>query len=157
MKRLVILLVIVLLVAGGAGAAWWFLLRKAPVDSAAQAEAAPETENKDAMRLRFIELEPMILPIIREGQVTLHLTVVLAVELVEPRPAIEIAMVQRPLRDALFSTLHAVFALRYIQEQGFEHPLVQQRLMQASERVLGPGSVKAILLRHIQLRPPITG
>ena len=163
MKRLVILLVIVLLFAGGGGAAWWFLLREVPEDEAAAAATAAETEgesegeDKEKVRRRFIELEPLTLPIIREGQVTLHLTVGLAVELNEPRPAIEIVTIQRPLRDAILSALHAVYALRYIQEQGFEHPLVRQRLTLASERVLGPGSVKAILLRHIRLRPPITG
>jgi flagellar basal body-associated protein FliL len=159
MKRLVILLVIVLLFAGGAGVAWWFLLREAPVDETAEAdpEAAFESEDKDKARLRFIEFEPLVLPIIREGQVTLHLTVGLAVELVEPMPAIEIVKMQRPLRDALLSALHAIYALRYIQEQGFEHPLVRQHMMQASEDVLGPGSVKGILLRHIRIQPPVTG
>ena len=124
---------------------------------AAAAEGEAESEDRNKLRRRFIEFEPLILPIIREGQVTLHLTVGLAVELVEPRPALEIVSIQRPLRDALLSALHAVFALRYIQEQGFEHPLVRQRLTLAGERVLGPGSVKAILLRHIRLQPPVTG
>ncbi|MHA1600075.1 MAG: hypothetical protein ACTSW2_04550 [Alphaproteobacteria bacterium] len=155
MKRLVILLVIVLLVAGGGGAAWWFLLREAPVDAAAEAEATPETESEDAARKRFVELEPMVLPIIREGQVTLHLTIVLVVELTTPIPKVEIAQKQRPLRDAIITELHSVYALRYIQEKGFDHPIVRERLMRASERVLGLGTVKALLVRKIGTQVPL--
>ncbi len=155
MKRIVILLVIVLLVAGGGGAAWWFLLREAPVDAAAEAEAPPETENEDSARKRYVELEPMVLPIIREGQVTLHLTLVLAVELTKPLPEVEVARLQRPLRDAIFTELHSVYALRYVQEKGFDHPLVRERLLRASERVLGPGAVKAILVRKIGTQVPL--
>ena len=157
MKRLVILIVIVLLLAGGGGAAWWFLLREAPAEATAAAEGEPVPEAKGAVRKRYIELEPMILPIIREGQVTLHLTIVLAVELVTPMPEAEVARMQRPLRDAIFSELHAVYALRHIQEKGFDHPLVRELLTRASERILGPGSVKGLLVRNIQARPPVTG
>jgi len=155
MKRLVILIVIVLLVAGGGGAAWWFLLREPPADAAAEAEGAPETENENSARMRFVELEPMVLPIIREGQVTLHLTVMLAVELTTPLPEIEVARIQRPLRDAIFSELHAVYALRHVQEKGFDHPIVRERLTRASERILGSGEVKAVLVRKIGAQPPL--
>ncbi len=155
MKRLVILVVIVLLVAGGGGAAWWFLLREAPADATAEADRAPETEDKDSVRKRYVELEPMVLPIIREGQVTLHLTVVLAVELITPMPEVDVARLQRPLRDAIFSELHAVYALRYVQEKGFDHPIVRERLMRASERILGPGQVRAVLVRKIGAQVPL--
>lgn len=151
MKRLILLVVVVLLLAGGGGAAWWFFLREAP----AEADAAPETESKESRRKRFVELEPMVLPIIREGQVTLHLTIVLAVQLTEPMPEVNVARLQRPLRDALFSELHAVYALRYVQEKGFDHPLVRERLMRASERILGAGEVTAVLVRKLGANPPL--
>jgi len=155
MKRIVILLVLVLLLAGGGGAAWWFLLREVPVDAAAEAEGVPETESENSARMRYVELEPMVLPIIREGQVTLHLTLVLAVELTTPMPAVEVARLRRPLRDAIFTELHSVYALRYVQEKGFNHPIVRERLMRASERVMGPGAIKAILVRKIGTQVPL--
>lgn len=153
MKRLVILLVIVLLFAGGGGGAWWFLLREPPVDETA--EVALETEIVDTARKRFVELEPMVLPIIREGQVTLHLTIVLVVELTEPTTKVVIAQKQRPLRDAILSELHAVYALRYVQEKGFDHPIVRERLTRASERVMGTGSIKALLVKKIGAQAPL--
>ena len=114
MKRIVILLVIVLLVVGGGGAAWWFLLREVPAEEGAEAEGSPDTENEDSARKRYVELEPIVLPIIREGQVTLHLTLVLAIELVTPISVVEVARLQRPLRDAVFTELHSIYALRYV-------------------------------------------
>jgi len=154
MKRLVILIVIVLLVAGGGGAAWWFLLREAPAEETAEGEAQPDTENAISARVRYVEIEPMVLPIIREGQVTLHLTIVLTVELTTPMPKVDVARIQRPLRDAIFSELHAVYALRYVQEKGFDHPIVRQRLMHASEKILGAGEVKDVLVRKIGTQVP---
>jgi flagellar protein FliL len=158
MKRLVILIVIVLLVAGGGGAAWWFLLREVPAEAVAEGadgEAIPEPEPKDSARKRFIEMEPMVLPIIREGQVTLHLTLVLAIELTSSLPKVEIAKLRRPLRDAILTELHSVYALRYVQEKGFDYPLVRERLLRISERVLGPGTVKAVLVRKIGTQVPL--
>jgi len=156
MKRLVILIVIVLLVAGvGGGAAWWFVLREVPVDEVAELNEELGEETGDFARKRFIELEPMVLPIIREGQVTLHLTIVLAVELTTPMAKFEIARIQRPLRDAILSELHAVYALRYIQEKGFDHPIVRERLTQVSERILGAGEVKSVAVRKIGSQAPL--
>jgi flagellar FliL protein len=155
MKRLVILIVIVLLVAGGGGAAWWFLLREVPIDETAEAAGEPETETLESARKRFIELEPLVLPIIREGQVTLHLTLVLSVELTTPMPKPEVARMQRPLRDAIISELHAVYALRYVQEKGFDHPLVRERLLRASERIMGQGEIKDVLVRKIGTQAPL--
>ena len=155
MKRIVILLVIVLLVVGGGGAAWWFLLREVPAEEGAEAEGAPDTENDDYARKRYVELEPIVLPIIREGQVTLHLTLVLAIELVTPISVVEVARLQRPLRDAVFTELHSIYALRYVQEKGFDHPIVRERLIRASGRVVGLGTVKAILVRKIGTQVPL--
>ena len=155
MKRLVILIVIILLVAGGGGAAWWFLLREVPADATAEAEATQETESEDATRKRFVELEPMVLPIIREGQVTLHLTIVLVVELTEAMPKVDIAKAQRPLRDAIFSELHSIYALRYVQDKGFDHPIVRKLLIRASERVFGDGRVKSVLVSKIGTQVPL--
>jgi hypothetical protein len=156
MKRLAILIVIVLLVAGGGGAAWWFLLREPPAETAAEAEAetAAEAEVATAARKRFVNLDPIVLPIIREGQVTLHLTVVLSVELVNLTPKEEIEQMRRPLRDAIFTELHGIFALRYVQEKGFDLPIVRELLLRASRRVLGEDEVRAVLVRNVATQVP---
>ena len=154
MKRLVILIVIVLLVAGGGGAAWWFLLREPPVDAAAAGEAGAEEEAETALRKRFVDLDPIVVPIIREGQVTLHLTLILTVELTKPMLVTDIDLIRRPLRDAIFTELHGIYALRYVQEKGYDLPIVRELLVRASQKVLGDGEVKAVLVRNIGSNVP---
>ena len=80
---------------------------------------------------------------------------VLAIELVTPISVVEVARLQRPLRDAVFTELHSIYALRYVQEKGFDHPFVRERLIRASGRVVGLGTVKAILVRKIGTQVPL--
>jgi len=159
MKRLAILIVIVLLVAGGGGAAWWFLLREPPADAAAAGEAGAgaEGEAETAQRKRFVDLEPIVLPIIREGQVTLHLTLILSVELTKSATKDEIEQMRRPLRDAIFTELHGIYALRYVQEKGFDLPIVRELMLRASRRALGEAEVKAVVVRGMGSNVPQKG
>lgn len=156
MKRLAILVVLVLVVAGAGGAGWWFFLREQPSQDVAEAEAQPERDEGAPME-RFVKLEPMILPVLREGRVILHLTVELTVELAKPRTVDELDALAPRLRDALISELHGIFAYRHIQDGGYDLPVVRQRLFLASERVLGADEVKSVLIQNIYQRAPNTG
>lgn len=154
MKRLAILVLLVLVLGGGGAAgAWWFYLREPP--GAQAAEAGEGGEN--AARKRFVELDPMVFPIIREGQVILHLTLAVAFELDTARPVDEITRTLPLLRDAVFSELHSVFALRYVQERGYDLPFVKDRARLAGERILGAGEIRTVLLQHVNERKPRNG
>ena len=153
MKKLAILLVLLLLLGGAGGAGWWFFLREQP--EAGSAEAVEEESLVRATRV--IKLDPIILPVIREGQVTLHVTVVVVIELVKAVPLEELRVFSHPLRDSMLSELHGMYASRYVQERGYNLPVVKERLSKAAERVLGAGSVKAVLLKDINKRALSTG
>ena len=155
MKKLAILLVVVLILGGGAGAGWWFFLREQPEGEEARAAAA---EAQSLVPLaRVIKLDPIILPVIREGQVTLHITAVVVVELTKPTELENLLQFSAPLRDTMLSELHGVYSIRYVQERGYNIPIVRERLGQAAERVLGEGMVKSVRLQDIIKRVPDTG
>ena len=80
MKKVVILIVLVAVLAGAGGAGWWFFLREAP-EELEVAEVDPQTADGS----RTIDLQPIVLPILRKGQVTQHLTLVLSIEFAEPK------------------------------------------------------------------------
>ncbi len=151
MKKLAILLVLLLLLGGAGGAGWWFFLREQP--AAGSVEAAAEESLVRATRA--IKLDPIILPVIREGQVTLHVTVVVVIELTEPVPLEALRVFSHPLRDSMLSELHGMYASRYVQERDL--PIVKERLSKAAERVLGAGSVKGVMLKDINKRAFTTG
>ena len=150
MKILVILFVVFLVLGGGGGGVWWFLLREAPEGD--QAEIAKADATALTSMVRVIRLDPIILPVLREGQVTLHVTAVVVIELtgsVEKRALREFA---EPLRDAMLSALYGIYSVRYVQERGYNIPAVRERLILAAERVLGEGAVKTVRLQDINKR-----
>ncbi len=153
MKKLAILLVLLLLLGGAGGAGWWFFLREQP-----KADSAETAEEESLIRAtRFIKIDPIILPVIREGQVTLHVSVVVVIELTEAIPLEGLRVFSHPLRDILLSELHGMYANRYVQEHGYNLPIVKERLSKAAERVFGEGSVKGVMLKDVNKRPFTTG
>ncbi len=153
MKKLAILLVLLLLLGGAGGAGWWFFLREQP-----EAGSAEAVEEESLIRAtRVLRLDPIILPVIREGQVMLHVTVVVVIELVKAVPLRELRVFSQPLRDSMLSELHGMYAIRYVQERGYDLPMVRERLSQAAERVLGTGSVNRVMLEDVNKRALGTG
>jgi flagellar basal body-associated protein FliL len=153
MKKLAIILVLLLLLGGAGGAGWWFFLRAQP-----EAGSAEAVEEESLIRAtRAIRLDPIILPVIREGQVTLHVTVVIVIELTKAVPLSELRVFSHPLRDSMLSELHGMYASRYVQERGYNLPVVKERLSKAAERVLGAGSVRGVLLKDLNKRALDTG
>ncbi len=153
MKKLAILLVLLLLLGGAGGAGWWFFLREQPEADSAEAVA----EESLIRATRVIRLDPIILPVIREGQVTLHVTVVVVIELTKVVALTELRVFSQPLRDTMLSELHGMYASRYVQERGYNLPIVRERLSEAAERVLGAGSVKRVRLQDVNKRALDTG
>jgi len=153
MKKLAILLVLLLLLGGAGGAGWWFFLREQP-----EAGSAEAVEEESLIRAtRVLRLDPIILPVIREGQVMLHVTVVVVIELVKAVPLTELRVFSQPLRDSMLSELHGMYAIRYVQERGYDLPMVRERLSEAAERVLGAGSVIRVTLEDLNKRALGTG
>ncbi len=155
MKKLVILLVVFLLLGGGSGAAWWFLMRAQPEGELAGISAEDATAL--ISMIRVLRLDPIVLPVIREGQVTIHITAVVVIELTEGLEREDLREVSEPLRDAMLSALYGIYAVRYVQERGYDIPVVRQRLSLAAERILGDGTVKSVWLQDITKRVPASG
>jgi hypothetical protein len=149
MKRILVLVVLVLLVAGGGGgAAWWFLLREEPPP-----EMAVRTE-PDAPT--YIEFDPIVLPLIHEGQVTKHVTFRIVLEMNEADED-RVLLAKRQLTDAFIQELHGLLALRFVREMGDPSPLMQRRLLVASDRLLGAGVVDRVNVSEFGRRTPIRG
>ena len=155
MKKLVILLVVFLVFGGGGGGAWWFLMRQQPEEGLAEISAEEATSLIAVIRV--LRLDPIVLPVVREGQVTIHITTVVVIELTEALEEADLRDFTEPLRDAMLSELYGVYSVRYVQERGYDIPVVRERLILAAERVLGEGTVKRVRLQDIGKRVPASG
>ena len=141
MKRLMIFLVLFLVLAGGAGgAAWWFLLR--------EPEGEPEVVEVPVIESAFIEFQPMILPIIERGRITNQVTMTVVIELPEGEDQSRAEMYKPKLRDLFFSELHALFALKYVTDRGYDGEIVKNRLMEVAEKVVGRDVLRGIELQQ---------
>lgn len=155
MKILVILLVVFLVLGGGGGAGWWFFMRDQPEGE--QSEIAEEVATSLIDMSWVIRLDPIVLPVVREDQVTLHVTTTVVIELQKAWRGEVLRKFSEPLRDTLLSALYGVYSVRYVQERGYDIPIVRERLVLAVEQVLGEGTVKTIRLQDISKRVPPSG
>ena len=111
MKRVVILVALVLILVGAGGAGWWFFLREAPAeDGAVATEELAIEDSSDTSRT--VGLAPIVVPILQEGRVIQHLTLLLEVEFAQPELKERIEDLKPRLRDSLIKALHGVLAFK---------------------------------------------
>ena len=150
MKKLIILAVLVLVVLGGSGtAAWYFLLREAPE---AAAEVMPEAPDRV-----FVDLDPMVLSVMRDEQAVRHLTFMIILEVEDLGKRNRVLNATLPLRDAYRHELHSMFSRRIMQNRGDAMPIASKRLMSVSEKILGRGVVDRVLINVMTNRDLETG
>lgn len=154
MKRVAILvgLVLVLVFTGAGGTGWWFFLRDASAQESEEAEEPAADDPVDSVR--SIGIEPIVLPILQEGQVIQHLTLVLKVELSGPEEKEHIKKLRPRLRDSLLKALHGIMAFKHVNARDDIPPIVRERLRKAADDVLGQGRVKAVLVLAMSRRVP---
>lgn len=144
MKRLAIILPVLLIVVGGAAAAVLSMRAQPVLESAERPAADPPA---------YLELRPLVLPMIQAGQVTKHLTLKVVVEVnadyVKP---VEYAL--PVIRDAYFSELHGLLAMRYVREHGNMLGLLGERLVLVSDRLLGEGVIGNVLISELGRQNP---
>ena len=146
MRPLMLVLVMLVVAAVGGAAAWWFLLRGAEQAAVAELKPPPPPE--------FVELDPLVLPLIQEGQVTHHITLTVVVEIASGSKE-QVLLAKRQLTDAFFSELYGLLARRFVRRQADVLPLLRRRLLVVSERLLGPGVVTGVLISEPSRRRPV--
>ena len=138
MRRKMFLALLLLLLLGGGFGIWEFGL---PYLQELKSEEPLIKEEP-----LHITLEPLIVPIIREGAVTGHL--ILEIQLEVPGLAAEAKLRERlpRLTDAFMTELHSLTSLRYVQDRGRDLPFFKQRLRKVADRILGPGVLGDVLI-----------
>lgn len=151
MKKLIIILAVVLLLAGAGGGAWWyFFFNEEKIDLA---EMTPFSE---AVPL-FVDFDPLVLPIIRDGQVTQHLTFTIILEVSSDLSRTQIFYHKRRLNDAYLRELHGLYSHRLVQDRPNVEPLLGKRLLEVSRQVLGTEKVNRVLVSILDRKDLLNG
>ena len=157
-------IVAVALAGGGAAGGYFFFQNQAvasagPVDEMAyaakkekdaKAKSAKE-KNKD---LKFVRLEPMILPIIDNVGVSQVVTLVVALEVNGSEAEAKAQMMAPRLKDAFIQDMYGVLNRKASLEGGvIKVDQLKARLNRATTKVLGEDAVNDVLLQVVQQKP----
>jgi flagellar basal body-associated protein FliL len=114
--------------------------------------AAEEKAEEGVPALHFVELNPLIIPVINEHGVTKMVSLVVAVEVDSQEKADKVTKYSPRLTDAYLSDLYGAFS-HYDPNKGvLPIAYLKKRLNKMSAKVLGDDVVADVLLQVLQSR-----
>lgn len=154
-----------LLLVGAGGAGGYFYFQQTAIASLgpknlaaldakkAEEKAALEAEEM-AKKLRFVELDPIILPIIDKTGVTQVVTLVVSLEVTSEANAEYAQQLAPRLKDAYIQDMYGVLNRKASMEGGvIKVDQLKERLNRISTRVLGDNKVNSVLLQVVNQNP----
>jgi flagellar FliL protein len=97
----------------------------------------------------FVEIQPIVLPVIERDSVTSQVGLVVALELVDGQHGEDVEPKRRQLTDAFIRELHTIYGWRSSNDRVVDEKLIKRRLLITADKVLGQGVVHAILIRQL--------
>lgn len=163
MKYIAILVFAVfLMVAGGAGGYLFFQKQAIASLGNENAEAvkakiardnAVKGEKEAVANLRFVEMEPIILPIIDEHGVSQVVTLIVSLEVQDEAHQKYVERLKPRLKDAYIQDMYGVLNRKASMEAGIiKVDKLKNRLNRVSEKVLGNQKLNDVLLQVVNQR-----
>ena len=158
--RMAIFALLGLLVLGGAAAGGYFFFMKP-----AQASVGETEEHADAgkdsgdhgegfgKKLQYVELDPLILPIVDKTGVTQTVSLIVMIEVDSQSAAQKVQELAPRLTDAYIQNMYGMLHKHEALPDGVvQVGMVKQRLNEVSREVLGADNFKDVLLQVVQQR-----
>jgi flagellar protein FliL len=159
MKLAVIAILALLVVGGGAAGAYFYFDKPAeasagPVDEVAKAAHEAKTaEGAEAPKEQFVQLDPLILPLIGDNGVTQTISLVVSIEVPNEEAAKEVERLSPRLKDAFIQDMYGALNRKSTIENGvLQVAPIKARLNKISTKVLGEDKVNDVLLQIVQQR-----
>ena len=169
MKKIILLLVVALLLGGGGFGAYIYFMKPAEAattdgdhaDAAKASDHAEKSEKKssgghggDHGGYKFVELDPLILPIIDNNGVSQTVSIVVALEVADDATAAKVEGLAPRLKDAYIQEMYGVLNKQAALRGGvIQVSYLKKRLNTISHHVLGEGVINDVLLQVVQQRP----
>ena len=160
---MIALLALVMAGAGGAGGYFFFkqsaVASLGPVETNAMSfklENFKKAEDAEelAKKLRFVELDPIILPIIDQTGVSQVVTLIVSLEVLGDSNADYAKQMAPRLKDAFIQDMYGVLNRKASLEGGvIKVDDLKERLNRVSSKVLGEKKVNGVLLQAVNQRP----
>lgn len=148
MKKLIIV-AIALLLFGSAG-----FMALAFIDNPAEASEAKEAkEGEGAPAPTFVEMKPLVLPVLDKEGISQIVSIVVSLETDTPEKAKEVEALKPRLTDAYIQGMYGVLSSKEVMADGIlQVEYIKGRLNKITNKVLGENKVKDVLLQVVQQR-----
>ncbi len=159
MKKLILALVVLLVLGGGGAGAYFFFMKPAEASIGADEEhqkAAEVAEHGDAKdgKFQYVEMDPLILPIIDKNGIAQTLSLVVAIEVENDHDRDKVERYEPRLKDAYIQEMYGILNKQVALDGGvLKVKMVKDHLREISNRVLGEDAVQDVLLQVVQQRP----
>ena len=141
MKLIIILVFLLLVAAGGGGAYYYFFILSAEQDEMAEEPPPPPPD------IRFIEMDPLRIPVLRGGAVVNYVVLNITLETIGPdNEELATALIPR-LTNAYLTDLNGYFATVPVEDRILVKA-IKRRLQIIANRTLGPGTVSDVLIQN---------
>lgn len=161
--RIIIMAVIALLVLGGGGAGAYFYFNQSAEASADEQEgnhtevAKEDDHNKKkehGEHTEFVELDPLVLPIVDNNGVSQVVSIVVALEVGDAHAVGEVNRLKPRIKDAFIQDMYGMLNRHAALKGGvIQVDILKKRLNNVSAKVLGEDVVYDVLLQVVQQRP----
>ena len=149
MKRLIVILVILLFLGGGGAAAYIVLMGG---DAEADEEMAEAPEETRVLPV-FVEFNPIVLPILGDGEIVQFVSIVVTLEVGSEDEADRVVAFAPRLNDAYMNALYGRLLASEVMNDGVvDLRRIKSRLIEESNHVLGPGTVRDALIQMVSQR-----
>lgn len=169
MRKIIIAVVALLMLGGGGAGAYFYFVQPAEAsagDAAADEIAKGHDEKAKEAKggaggghgsgggTEFVELDPLVLPVIDNRGVTQTVSLVIALEVGTLEKADEIKKLTPRLKDAYIQDMYGVLNSHAALKGGVvQVGAIKERLNKITADVLGEGMVEDVLLQVVQQRP----
>ena len=154
MKKAIIAVIAVLFLGGAGFGAYTFFNKPAEAtetkEAAKGAEAAHEGE---AATPTFVELKPLVLPIVDRDGVSQIISIVISLETDDPEKAAQVELMRPRLTDAYIQGMYGVLNSKSVMADGIlQVGYIKNRLHAITVKVMGEDKVNDVLLQVVQQR-----
>ena len=143
--RTVMILMVVLLVLGGGGYFGW-----QQFTAASPEPGAPGVSGDLEGQPRYVELDPLTAPFVRDGKFAQYVVLVVNLEVSDEDDVVKVREFLPRLRDALVTDLHTLATMRNPEQKVLNLVRVKSRLLANANDVLGEGVVRGVLVQLAQ-------
>lgn len=158
MKTVLVAIVALILLGGGGAGAYFYFMKPAEAATGASGEhekAEKSAKKKDAHAVSsFVQLDPLILPIINKDGVTQVVSLVIVIETPDEAGKAQVTYMSPRLKDAFIQDMYGALSQDAMMRDGIiQVGALKSRLQKVSTHVMGDGVVNNVLLQVVQQRP----